>query len=46
MEAKLEQKLVGVVHEPLFQVFIDVQKSYDYLDRWRCMEFYRVYPDI
>ena len=35
---KLEQKLAGVVHDPLFQVFIDVQKSYDSLDRGRCME--------
>ena len=37
MEARLEQKLVGILHEPLFQVFIDVQKSYGYLDRGRRM---------
>ena len=29
MEAKLEQKLAGIVHEPLFQVFLDVRKAYD-----------------
>ena len=38
MEEKIKQKLAGIVHEPLFQVFIDVQKAYDYLDRVRCME--------
>ena len=26
MEKKLEQKLAGIVHEPLFQVSIDAQK--------------------
>ena len=37
-EAKLEQKLGRIVHKPLFQVFIGVRKSYDSLDRGRCME--------
>ena len=32
-EGKLEQKLAGIVHEPLFQVFIDMQKAYESLDR-------------
>ena len=27
IEAKLEQKMVGIVPEPLFQVFIDVRKA-------------------
>ena len=27
MEAKLEQQLAGIVHEQLFQVFIDVRKA-------------------
>ena len=27
IEAKLEQQLAGIVHEPLFQVFIDVRKA-------------------
>ena len=29
MEAKLAPKLAGMVHGPLFQVFLDVQKSYN-----------------
>ena len=32
MEAKLEQKLTGIVHEPLFQFFLDVRKAYDSLE--------------
>ena len=43
MEAKLEQQLVGIVHEPLFQVFIGVRKAYESLDRGRCMEILRGY---
>ena len=31
------------MHEPLFQVFLDVQKVYDSLDRGRCMEIMRRY---
>ena len=27
MEAKLKQQLAGIVHEPLFRVFIDVSKA-------------------
>ena len=37
IEANLAQQLVGIVHEPLLQVFIDMKKSYDFLDRRRCM---------
>ena len=33
MEAKLDQQLVGVVHEPLFQFFIGVRKAYNSLDQ-------------
>ena len=43
MEAKLVQQLAGIVHKPLFYVFIDVRKVYEYLDRWRCMEILRGY---
>ena len=43
MEAKLEQQLAGIVHNPLFQVFLHVKKSYDSLDRGRCMEILRDY---
>ena len=32
MEAKLEQQLTGIFHEPLFQVFIGVRKAYTSLD--------------
>ena len=38
LEAKLVQQLAGLAHEPLFQVFLDVRKAYDSLDRGRCME--------
>ena len=43
MEAKLAQNLAGLCHETLFQVFLDVQKSYNYLDRRRCMYILRGY---
>ena len=39
----MEQQLAGIVHEPLFQVFLDVRKSYDSLDRGRCMEILLAY---
>ena len=41
METNLEQKLVGIVHEPLFQVLIDVQKAYYSLYRGRRVEIIR-----
>ena len=34
----MEQQLAGIFHDPLFQVFVDMRKSYDSLDRERCME--------
>ena len=43
LEAKLFQKLAGVSHKPLFQVFLYVRKAYDSLDRGRCMEILRGY---
>ena len=33
LEAKLAQKLAGISNYPLFQVFLDVRKAYDSLDR-------------
>ena len=33
LEAKLVQQLASFAHEPLFQFFLDVLKSYDSLDR-------------
>ena len=41
MEANLAQQLAGIVHEPLFQMLIDVRKAYESLDRGRCMEILR-----
>ena len=38
LEEKLAQQLAGIAHEPLFQVFLDVRKAYDYPDRGRCMD--------
>ena len=43
MEAKLAHKLTGMCHEPLLQVFLDVRKSYEFLDRGRCMKILRVH---
>ena len=43
LEAKLAQQLVRITHEPLFQVFLDVQKVCDSLDRGQCMEIMRGY---
>ena len=43
METKLEQQLAGVVHDPLLQVFIDVRKAYESLDRGICVEILRGY---
>ena len=43
LEAKPAQKMVGITHKPLFQVFLDVQKSYESLDRERCLELLRGY---
>ena len=41
--AKLAKHLAGLVHKPLFQVFLIVQHSYDSLDRERCIELLRGY---
>ena len=43
LEEILDQQLVGLVHEPLFQVFLDVRKAYDSLDRGWCIEILRGY---
>ena len=39
----MEHQLAGIVHEPLFQVFIDMRKAYDDLYRGRRMEIIRGY---
>ena len=38
LEAELAQQLAGISRKSLFQVFLDVQKAYNPLDRGRCME--------
>ena len=38
LEANLAQQLAGIVHEALFQVFLDVWKVYDSLGRGWCMD--------
>ena len=43
LEAKMAQKLSGLAHEPLFQVFLEIHKPYDSLDRGRCLEKLRGY---
>ena len=43
MELKMSQQPLGLVYEPLFQVFLDVQKAYDKLYRGRCMDILRGY---
>ena len=37
LEAKLAQQLAGLAHEPLFQMFLDVRKVYESLDRVKCI---------
>ena len=41
LEVNLANHLAGLAHGPLFQVFLDVQKAYDSLDRDQCMEILR-----
>ena len=41
--ANLAQQLARLAHEPLFQVFLDIPKAYDSLDRGGCLELLRGY---
>ena len=43
IEAMLSQQLSWIAQETLFQVFLDVPKAYDFLDRDRCLELLRGY---
>ena len=43
IEAYLTPQLAGIVHKPLFQVFIDVRQAYNFLDREICMKILRKY---
>jgi hypothetical protein len=38
IEAKLAQQLAWVEQEPLYQVFVDLCKAYDHLNRAKCIE--------
>ena len=41
LEENLSQQLEETTHNTLFQVFLDVRKAYDSLERVRCMEILR-----
>ena len=43
VEDKLAQQLAGICHKTLFQVFLNVKKSYNSLYRMRYMEILRGY---
>ena len=38
LEAKRVKQLTVIFHEPLLQVFLDVKKAYESLERMQCME--------
>jgi hypothetical protein len=49
IEAKLAQQLAWMEQEPVYQVFVDLRKAYDHLDRERCraiMTGYGVGPKL
>jgi hypothetical protein len=49
MEAKLQQQLAWAEQEPLYQIYLDLQKAYDALDWGRCLEIlagYGVGPNL
>ncbi len=49
MEVKLQQQLAWVDQEPLYQIYLDLRKAYDALDRGRCLEIlagYGVGPNL
>ena len=49
MEVKLQQQLAWVDQEPLYQIYLDLRKAYDALDRGRCLEIlagYSVGPNL
>ena len=43
LEAKIYQKLERIAKDALFQVLLDVHKTYDSLDMERCLEILREY---
>jgi len=48
-EVKLQQQLAWADQEPLYQIYLDLRKAYDALDRGRCLEIlagYGVGPNL
>ena len=43
LEAKLIQQLTATMEAVLYDIFLDLQKAYDALDRDRCLEIFVVY---
>jgi hypothetical protein len=43
IEAKLCQQLAAVDQVPLYQIYLDLRKAYDALDRERCLEILERY---
>ena len=43
LESKLAQRLAGIAHKTILQIFLDEQKAYEYLDWERCLELLRGY---
>jgi hypothetical protein len=49
MEVKLQQQLAWVDQEPLYQIYLDLRKAYDALDRGQCFKIiagYGVGPNL
>ena len=49
MEVKLQQQLACVEQEPLNQIYPDLRKAYNALDRGQCLEIlagYKVGPNL
>ena len=49
LESNLDQHLAIISPEPLLQVFLDIRKAYDSLDREKCLELlirYGVGPNL
>ena len=43
VEVKMVQQMAGIFNKPLFQMFLDVKKAYNSLDRMRCMKIFQGY---
>ena len=49
LEAKLLQQIMDMLQEVLFDIFVDLHKAYDTLDRWcdlAVMKGYGVFPQV